>query len=140
MERRLQSVNHHSYLAEWSRRVEACRKSGQRVSEWCGKQGIPISTYYSWQRQVFQAAVSEKENGFADELTDEEAGATYENRGGILFVNSVSTGARFDETPEFVRNRVKRVADIITSAGKDRKANGGGRNWKQRRDDAVICA
>lgn len=29
---------------------------------------------------------------------------------------------------------------IITSAGKDRKAKGGGRNWKQQRDDAVICA
>ena len=28
----------------------------------------------------------------------------------------------------------------ITSAGKDRKAKGGGRNWKQQRDDAVICA
>ncbi len=37
MECRLQSVNHHSQLAEWSRRVEACRKSGQRVSEWCGE-------------------------------------------------------------------------------------------------------
>ena len=52
-----------------------------------------------------------KENGFADELTDEEAGATYENRGGVLFVNSVSMGAKFDKAPEFVRNRVKRVVD-----------------------------
>ena len=52
-----------------------------------------------------------KENGFADELTDEEAGATYENRGGVLFVNSVSMGAKFDKAPEFVRNRVKRVVN-----------------------------
>ena len=52
-----------------------------------------------------------KENGFVDELTDEEAGATYENRGGVLFVNSVSMGAKFDKAPEFVRNRVKRVVD-----------------------------
>lgn len=29
---------------------------------------------------------------------------------------------------------------FITSAGKDRKAKGGGRNWKRQRDDAVICA
>ena len=28
----------------------------------------------------------------------------------------------------------------ITSADKDRKARDGGRNWKQRWDDAVICA
>ena len=66
MERGLQRVNHHSHLAEWGRRVEACRKSGQRVSEWCAEQGIPVSTYYSWQRKVFQAAVSENEVCFAE--------------------------------------------------------------------------
>ncbi len=52
-----------------------------------------------------------KENGFVDELTDEETNATYENRGGVLFVNSISMGAEFDKAPEFVRNRVKRVVD-----------------------------
>ena len=52
-----------------------------------------------------------KENGFVDELTDEETNATYENRGGVLFVNSVSMGADFDKAPEFVRNRVKRVVN-----------------------------
>ena len=66
MERGLQRVNHQGHLAEWSRRVEACRKSGQRVSEWCGEQGIPVSTYYSWQRKVFQAAVSENEVCFTE--------------------------------------------------------------------------
>ena len=66
MEQRLQKINHHGHLAEWSRRVEACRKSGQRVSKWCGEQGIPVSTYYSWQRKVFQAAVSENEMCFAE--------------------------------------------------------------------------
>ena len=66
MERGLQRVNHQGHLAEWSRRVEACRKSGQRVSEWCAEQGIPVSTYYSWQRKVFQAAVSKNEVCFAE--------------------------------------------------------------------------
>ena len=66
MERGLQKINHHSHLAEWSRRVEACRRSGQRVSEWCGEHGIPVSTYYSWQRKVYQAAVSENEVCFAE--------------------------------------------------------------------------
>lgn len=46
--------------------MEACRKSGQRVSEWCAEQGIPVSTYYSWQRKVFQAVVSENEVCFAE--------------------------------------------------------------------------
>lgn len=57
-----------------------------------------------------------KENGFVDELTDEETGATYENRGGVLFVNSVSMGSKFDKAPEFVRNRVKRAADVTSPA------------------------
>ena len=66
MERGLQRVNHQGHLAEWHRRVEACRKSGQRVSEWCGEHGISVSTYYSWQRKVFQATVSENEVCFAE--------------------------------------------------------------------------
>ena len=34
-------------VVEWGRRVEACRNSGQRVSEWCAGHGIPVSTYIS---------------------------------------------------------------------------------------------
>lgn len=66
MEQGLQQVNHRSRLMEWSRRVEACRNSGQRVSEWCAERGIPVSTYYSWQRKVFQAVSSENEVCFAE--------------------------------------------------------------------------
>lgn len=66
MEQGLQKVNHDSRLMEWGRRVEACRNSGQRVSEWCVEQGIPVSTYYSWQRKVFRAVSSENEVRFAE--------------------------------------------------------------------------
>ena len=66
MERGLQKVNQHSRLAEWGRRVEACRNSGQRVSEWCEEHRIPVSTYYSWQRKVFKAVSAENEVCFAE--------------------------------------------------------------------------
>ena len=66
MEQELQKVNHHSRLMEWGRRVEACRNSGQRISEWCGEHGIPVSTYYSWQRKVFRAVSAEDEVYFAE--------------------------------------------------------------------------
>ena len=66
MEQGLQKVNHRSRLMEWGRRVEACRNSGQQVSEWCAEHGIPVSTYYSWQRKVFQAVSSENEVCFAE--------------------------------------------------------------------------
>ena len=66
MEQGLQKVNHQSRLMEWGQRVEACRNSGQRVSEWCAEHGIPVSTYYSWQRKVFQAVSSENKVCFAE--------------------------------------------------------------------------
>ena len=66
MEQGLQQVNQHSRLVEWGRRVEACRNSGQRVSEWCEEHGIPVSTYYSWQRKVFKAVSAENEVCFAE--------------------------------------------------------------------------
>ncbi len=66
MERGLQKVNQYRRLVEWGRRVEACRSSGQRVSEWCAEHDIPVSTYYSWQRKVFQAVNMENEVCFAE--------------------------------------------------------------------------
>ena len=66
MERGLQKANQYNRLAEWGRRVEACRKSGQKVSEWCSEQGIPVPTYYSWQRKVFQAVTTEPEVCFTE--------------------------------------------------------------------------
>lgn len=66
MEQGLQKVNHESQLKEWSQRVEACRTSGQRVSEWCTEHGIPVSTYYNWQRKVFRAVSAENEVCFAE--------------------------------------------------------------------------
>lgn len=66
MERGLQKVNQHSRLVEWGRRIEACRSSGQRVSEWCAEHDIPVSTYYSWQRKVFRAVTAENKVCFAE--------------------------------------------------------------------------
>ena len=51
----IQKVNRQQRLAEWSRRVEACRSSGLTVVQWCQENGIAVSTYFSWQRKVFQA-------------------------------------------------------------------------------------
>ena len=58
MEQELKRTNHYNRLAEWTQRVETCRRSGQKVSDWCSEQGIPVSTYYSWQRKVFQAVTA----------------------------------------------------------------------------------
>jgi hypothetical protein len=45
-----------------------------------------------------------KENGFVDELVDDEEETVTENRGGFLFVNGIGTRLLFDEAPEFVQD------------------------------------
>ena len=45
-----------------------------------------------------------KENGFVDELTNNEEDAVVENRNGVLFVNSISMGLPFDKAPKFVQD------------------------------------
>lgn len=80
-----------------------------------------------------------KTNGFVDELVDEEK-PTVENRGGVLFVNSVSMNLPFDKAPNFVQDsqaaapaagcvennncheEVKKVANEIKTAGDLRNA------------------
>lgn len=47
-----------------------------------------------------------KEHGFVDELVDDEEQSTVENRGGILFVNSINMGLPFDKAPNFVQKRL----------------------------------
>lgn len=51
----LQRANQEYRLVEWSRRVEACQSSGLPIGQWCRENGIAVSTYFSWQRKVFQA-------------------------------------------------------------------------------------
>ena len=62
----LQRANQQQRLVEWSRRVEACRSSGLSVGQWCQENGIAVSTYFSWQRKVFQALTEAQEITFAE--------------------------------------------------------------------------
>jgi len=60
-------------------------------------------------------AAQAKENGFVDELTDNETDAVVENRSGVLFVNSVSMNLPFSKAPEFVQDSV--TAPVPVGAG-----------------------
>ncbi|MGO5024645.1 IS66 family insertion sequence element accessory protein TnpA [Lawsonibacter sp. LCP25S3_G6] len=62
----LQIANQWHRLVEWSRRVEACRSSGMPVGRWCQEHGIAVSTYFPWQRKVFQALKEVQEVTFAE--------------------------------------------------------------------------
>ena len=56
MSKSLVSFNNGQRLAIWAERITACRNSGVSVKRWCAEQKIPITTYYHWQRKVFDAA------------------------------------------------------------------------------------
>lgn len=45
-----------------------------------------------------------KENGFIDELVDDGEEIIAENRGGLLFINSINMNMPFNEAPEFVQS------------------------------------
>ena len=62
----LQRANQQHRLAEWSQRVEACRSSGLPVGQWCQENGIAVSTYFSWQKKVFQALKEVQGVSFAE--------------------------------------------------------------------------
>ena len=62
----LQRANQQHRLVEWSRRVEVCRNSGLSVGQWCRENGIAVSTYFSWQKKVFQALKEAREVTFAE--------------------------------------------------------------------------
>ena len=47
-----------------------------------------------------------KKKGFVDEVDDDAEDSVVENRGGVLFVNSISMNTPFSEAPNFVRSRV----------------------------------
>lgn len=46
--------------------MEACWNSGLSVVQWCQENGIAVSTYFSWQRKVFQALKEVQEVTFAE--------------------------------------------------------------------------
>ncbi len=66
MSKGLQTVNHSKQVSLWSERIAACRGSGQTVEQWCQEEGIPTSTYYTWQRKLFRKLQESKEVRFAE--------------------------------------------------------------------------
>ena len=53
-------------MAHWSKQVEACRSSGLTVAQWCSENNVAVSTYYSWQRKLFQNLVVPTDVCFAE--------------------------------------------------------------------------
>ena len=46
----VQAMKHAALLQEWSSKIAECRSSGMSVKAWCNEKGIPIKTYYYWEK------------------------------------------------------------------------------------------
>ena len=82
-------------------------------------------------------AAQAKENGFVDELIDETEDETVvENRGGLLFVNSVGTHIPFTDAPKFVQDSLAHVpaADGFVNTQTPAKTPGGNDPNKEEED------
>lgn len=82
-------------------------------------------------------AAEAKENGFVDELIDETEDETVvENRGGLLFVNSVGTHIPFTDAPKFVQDSLAHVpaADGFVNTQTPAQAPGGNDPNKEEED------
>lgn len=70
MEQNLQKFNANQNLLEWSERIASCRNSGMNVKDWCKANGIPLSTYYTQQRKIFEASRSSAESEQKPQFTE----------------------------------------------------------------------
>ncbi len=49
-------LKHKAKLQEWTTIVGNCRSSGKAVKQWCEENGIPVPTYYRWEREILVTA------------------------------------------------------------------------------------
>ena len=52
----VQAMKHAAMLQQWSARIGECRSSGMTVKAWCAEQGIPLKTYYYWEKKFVTEA------------------------------------------------------------------------------------
>lgn len=80
---------------------------GNIVTLYAKKTGKSEDECGTWMDETnWWTAAQAKENGFVDEVDDEESDAVVENRNGVLFVNSIGMGLPFDKAPDFVKSRM----------------------------------
>lgn len=58
MTKELISLNKEATIQLWTERVGSCRASNLTVKQWCQQNNIPCSSYYHWQKKLFDTAVA----------------------------------------------------------------------------------
>lgn len=65
MDNSLQIVNTNREMQEWADKIRACRSSSLSVRAWCRENNVPISSFYYWQKKIFNR-VSGRESSFVE--------------------------------------------------------------------------
>ena len=55
----IQELKLEGRMQEWSVRIAECRGSGMSVRAWCSEQGIPVQTYYRWEKRFVEKATQQ---------------------------------------------------------------------------------
>ena len=66
MKNGIRTLKQEQNLAVWATQVEECNNSGLSVAQWCRNNNIPVSTFWSRQRQVFEEFSKDSTNDFVE--------------------------------------------------------------------------
>ena len=54
---------------QWYRTITTAKQSGQSIKSWCAENGVPLSSFYSWQRKMRAALLQQTEDVPFEELS-----------------------------------------------------------------------
>ena len=76
MKNGIRTLRQEQNLAVWTTQVEECNNSGLSVAQWCRNNNIPVSTFWSRQRKVFEAFSKDSANDFVEVTVQPEISTT----------------------------------------------------------------
>lgn len=111
MDNSLKTFNKNQQLQLWCERVKECRNSGIPVRTWCAENGIHPSTYYAWQKKLFNAAYapatetvsSEIEKPVFEEISLETSGNSSEVLAATVVVGKTTVDIYSSISPELLQ-------------------------------------
>ncbi len=104
MECGLREINSSNQMEIWSERVAACRASNMSVARWCKQEGINESSYYRWQRKLFQELQAADKICFTEIPTQQVSG---NHTMATLRVGSVCVELYNGAAADLIRNLVE---------------------------------
>lgn len=55
-------MNTKDSIALWKTRIDNCKRSGQKVTDWCVENNLSRFAYYYWHRKITELDASKKKN------------------------------------------------------------------------------